>query len=185
MHKPLAGKNVAVLVASGFEELQMTEPQKALLALGATVKMIGPESLANGWHGTSWGHYFPVDAQISTTLSADFDMLLVPGGTRSLVKLAQTPHTKRIVSGFVDDQKPVALVGEGVEVLVIADRAEGVTVAGAAGSRAALEGAKAIWTKDGIYLAGNVLTTTGEDMPAFIAEMTALFLGQEDVKDAA
>ena len=129
MHKPLAGKNVAVLVASGFEEIQMTDAQKALLALGATVKLIGPESLANGWHGDSWGHYFPVDAQISATLSADFDMLLVPGGTRSLVKLAQTPHTKRIVSGFVDDQKPVALIGEGVEVLVIADRAEGVTVA--------------------------------------------------------
>lgn len=75
MHKPLAGKNVAVLVASGFEEIQMTDAQKALLALGATVKLIGPESLANGWHGDSWGHYFPVDAQISTTLSADFDML--------------------------------------------------------------------------------------------------------------
>jgi protease I len=185
MHKPLAGKNVAVLVASGFEEIQMTDAQKALLALGATVKLIGPESLANGWHGDSWGHYFPVDAQISATLSADFDMLLVPGGTRSLVKLAQTPHTKRIVSGFVDDQKPVALMGEGVEALVIADRAEGVTVAGAAGSRTALEAAKANWTEDGFHLAGNVLTGTGEDIPAFIAEMTALFLGQEDVKDAA
>ena len=32
MHKPLAGKNVAVLVASGFEEIQMTDAQKALLA---------------------------------------------------------------------------------------------------------------------------------------------------------
>ena len=39
MHKPLAGKNIAVLVASGFEELQMTEPQKALLALGATMSL--------------------------------------------------------------------------------------------------------------------------------------------------
>ena len=185
MHKPLAGKNVAVLVASGFEEIQMTDAQKALLALGATVKLIGPESLANGWHGDSWGHYFPVDAQISATLSADFDMLLVPGGTRSLVKLAQTPHTKRIVSGFVDDQKPVALMGEGVEALIIADRAEGVTVTGAAGSRAALEAAKATWAEDGIHLAGNVLMATGEDIPAFIAEMTTLFLGQEDVKDAA
>src|SRR6202790_2617313 len=100
MHKPLAGKNIAVLVASGFEEIQMTEPQKALLALGATVRLVGPESLANGWHGAAWGHYFPVDAQISSMLSADYDMLLVPGGTRSLVKLAQNPHTRRIVSAF-------------------------------------------------------------------------------------
>jgi len=185
MHKPLAGKNVAILVASGFEELQMTEPQKALLALGATVKLVGPESLANGWHGDSWGHYFPVDGQLSSMLSADYDMLLVPGGARSMIKLAQTPHTKRIVSAFVDDQKPVALVGDGVEVLVIADRAEGVTVTGAEQSKAALEGAKAVWSNDEIQLSGNVLSAAGNDMPLFIAEMTNLFLGQEQVRDAA
>jgi protease I len=185
MQKPLAGKKIAVLVASGFEEVQMTEPQKALLALGATLKLVGPESLANGWHGDSWGHYFPVDAQISSMLSADYDMLLVPGGARSMIKLAQTPHTKRIVSAFVDDLKPVALVGHGVEVLVIADRAEGMDVTGAPESRAALEQAKAKWSDESLVLAGNVLTATGEDMPAFIAEMTNLFLGREDVKDAA
>ena len=107
----------------------MTEPQKALLGLGATVKLVGPESLANGWHGDAWGHYFPVDAQIATMLSADYDMLVVPGGARSLLKLSQSPHTKRIVTAFVDDQKPVALIGQGVEVLVITERAQGVTVA--------------------------------------------------------
>ena len=185
MHKPLAGKNIAVLVASGFEELQMTEPQKALLALGATIKLVGPESLANGWHGDSWGHYFPVDGQLSSMLSADYDMLLVPGGARSLIKLAQTPHTKRIVSAFIDDQKPVALIGEGVEVLVIADRAEGIHVTGAAESQAALEGAKAVWSEEPTLLSGNVLSATGADMPAFITEMTTLFLAQEQVRDAA
>ncbi len=185
MHKPLAGKNIAVLVASGFEELQMTEPQKALLALGATVKLVGPESLANGWHGDSWGHYFPVDAQLASMLSADYDMLLVPGGARSLIKLAQTPHTKRVVSAFIDDQKPVALIGDGVEILVIAERAEGMTVTGAPESRAALEGAGAIWSEEPTLLTGNVLTATGADMPLFIAEMTNLFLGQEQVRDAA
>ena len=185
MHKPLAGKNIAVLVASGFEELQMTEPQKALLALGATVKLVGPESLANGWHGDSWGHYFPVDAQLSSMLSADYDMLLVPGGARSLIKLSQTPHSKRVVSAFIDDQKPVALVGEGVEILVIADRAEGMTVTGAQESQAALEGAKAIWSEEPTFLVGNVLMASGTDMPLFITEMTNLFLGQEQVRDAA
>jgi len=185
MQKPLAGKKIAVLVASGFEEIQMTEPQKALLALGATLKLVGPESLVNGWHGDAWGHYFPVDAQISSMLSADYDMLLVPGGARSMIKLAQTPHTKRIVSAFVDDLKPVALLGHGVEVLVFADRAEGMTVSGAPDSRAALEQAKATWSEESLTISGNVLTATGDDMPTFISEMTNLFLAQELVKDAA
>ena len=185
MQKPLAGKKVAVLIASGFEEVQMTDSQKALLQLGATVKLIGPESLANGWHGASWGHYFPVDAQIGAMLSADYDMLLVPGGTRSLLKLSQNPHTKRVVPAFIDDHKPVALIGEGVEVLVLAERATGVTVTGGAESRAALEAAGAIWSDEAVVTSGHILTGNGEDLPRFIAEMTALFIGEEAVKDAA
>jgi len=185
MQKPLAGKTVAVLIASGFEEIEMTEPQKALLEQGATVKLVGPESLANGWHGNAWGHYFPVDAQIGTMLSTDYDMLVVPGGARSLVKLAQTAHTKRIVSGFVDDLKPVALVGNGIEVLALADRARGVAVAAPAESRATLEAAGALLSDEPVVLAGNVLSATGADLPLFIREMLSLFRGDEAVKDAA
>jgi protease I len=185
MQKPLAGKTIAVLIASGFEEVQMTEPQKALLALGAKVRLVGPESLANGWHGDAWGHYFPVDAQLSTMLSADYDMLLVPGGERSMIKLSQTPHTKRIVSAFVDDQKPVALIGHGVEVLIAADRAKGMHVAGAPESRAALEQAGAVWSEEPTLVSGSVLMASGADLPGFVTEMTNLFVRQEPVKDAA
>jgi len=185
MQKPLAGKTVAVLVASGFEETEMTDAQKALLGLGATVKLVGPESLANGWHGDSWGHYFPVDAQIGTILSADYDMLLVPGGARSMIKLSQNPHVKRIVSGFVDDQKPVALIGQGVEVLITAERAKGISLSVVAESREALAAAGATIVEEPITLSGNVLTTDGSDQPRFVQEMITLFLGDEAVKDAA
>jgi len=185
MQKPLAGKTVAILVASGFEEIEMTEPQKALLALGATVKLVGPESLANGWHGDAWGHYFPVDQQIGTMLSADYDMLLVPGGARSLTKLGQSAHTKRIVSAFVDDQKPVALIGHGVEVLVIAERAQGTVVAATADAGAALQAAGATLSDDTVTLSGNVLSGDGSDLPRLVQDMVALFLGEEAVKDAA
>jgi protease I len=185
MQKPLAGKTVAIMLASGFEEVQMTEPQKALLALGATVRLVGTEGLANGWHGDAWGHYFPVDAQIGKILSADYDMLLVPGGARSLVKLGQSAHTKRIVAAFVDDEKPVALIGHGVEVLVTAERAEGLTVTGDPESRAQLEAAGAIWSEEPSVQTGAILTASGEDLPSFVASMTSLFVGEQPVKDAA
>src|SRR3546814_4592100 len=100
MDHPLAGKTVAILVANGFEELEMTEPQRALLGAGATLKLVSPEQgLVNGWHGKAWGHYFPIDTQISEALAADFDALLVPGGKRGIEKLAQNPHTKRLLKG--------------------------------------------------------------------------------------
>jgi putative intracellular protease/amidase len=128
--KILAGKTVAILVANGFEETDMTEPQRALLAAGAQLKTISPEqALVNGWHEAAWGHYFPVDGALSEALAADFDALLVPGGSRGVEKLAGNPHTKRFLKGFVDGGKPVAIVGDAVGLLPVVERAEGRTVA--------------------------------------------------------
>src|SRR5512135_1854906 len=124
MNQPLLGKIVAILVANGFEETQMTEPQRALLAAGATLKVISPEqALVNGWLGRAWGHYFPVDVSLSTALAADFDALLVPGGKRSIEKLAGLAHTKRFIRGFADGNKAIVMVGHAPSLLAIAERA--------------------------------------------------------------
>jgi putative intracellular protease/amidase len=128
--KILAGKTVAILVANGFEETDMTEPQRALLAAGAQLKTISPEqALVNGWHEAAWGHYFPVDGALSEALAADFDALLVPGGSRGVEKLAGNPHTKRFLKGFLDGNKPVAMVGDAVGLLPVVERAQGRTIA--------------------------------------------------------
>ena len=49
MDQPLAGKTIAILVANGFEEVEMTEAQRALLKTGAILRTISPEQgLVNG-----------------------------------------------------------------------------------------------------------------------------------------
>ncbi|MEM7444951.1 MAG: DJ-1/PfpI family protein [Pseudomonadota bacterium] len=129
MTESLAGKTIALLVANGFEEIEMTEPQKALLAAGAAVKLVSPETaLVNGWHGAAWGHYFPVDGALSTQMAADFDALLVPGGHRSIIALAKSAHTNRFLKGFLDGDKPVVLVGDAATLLAGAERAAGRNV---------------------------------------------------------
>lgn len=126
----LAGKKIAVLVANGFEETHMTDCQKALIAVGAQVKLVSPElNLVNGWHETAWGHFFPVDVPIANALASDYDALLVPGGFRGLERLRKNPHTNRIVKGFVDAGKPTAMVGHAQMLLADVERLEGRTVA--------------------------------------------------------
>jgi protease I len=181
MDRPLAGKTVAILVANGFEEIDMTEPQRALLGAGATLKLVSPEQgLVNGWHGKAWGHYFPVDTQISEALAADFDAVLVPGGKRGIEKLAQNPHTKRLLRGFVDGNKPVALVGDAPLLLVAAERAQGRTVAGNEEIRAQLEeaGAKVESTPENpIVIDRSLITATSEvDTGAFKDAVLKLFV---------
>jgi len=153
----LAGKKIAVLVANGFEETHMTDCQKALIAAGAQVKLVSPElNLVNGWHETAWGHFFPVDVPIAKVLASDYDALLVPGGFRGLERLRKNPHTSRIVKGFVDAAKPIAMVGHAQLLLVDVERVEGRTVAG--GEEIAGDLAAATVAEDLIAVDASLLT---------------------------
>jgi protease I len=51
MEKTLKGKKVAILVADGFEQVELTEPKKALEAAGATTEIVSPaEGEVQGWN---------------------------------------------------------------------------------------------------------------------------------------
>ena len=158
MEDVLVGKSVAILVANGFEEVDMTEPQRALIAAGAKVRLVSPENgVVNGWHEAAWGHYFPVDQPLSSALAADFDALLVPGGTRGVAKLSQNAHTVRFLRGFIDGSKPLMVFGDAITLLAVAERASGVDVA-APSDPAALTEAGAVISEDPIVVAGSVVT---------------------------
>jgi len=130
MQKPLAGLNVAILVANGFHEIEMTTFQRALLESGASPKIISVESsLAHGWQGKGWGHYHPVDKHLSDALAADYDVLLVPSGYRGHEKLKQTAHTRRFIGGFMMGFKPVLAMGDAVKMMAEIGVIKGMMVA--------------------------------------------------------
>ncbi|MCB9964200.1 MAG: DJ-1/PfpI family protein [Rhodospirillales bacterium] len=118
MHKPLQNQKVAILAASGVTETHMTEIQKNLMKTGAFARIISVDhALLNSWNGSGWGVNFAVDAALSTALGVDYDMLIIPGGTRSTEKLMRTAHTKRFLDSFMRLQKPICVVEDGAELL--------------------------------------------------------------------
>lgn len=187
MDQPLLGKTIAILVANGFEETEMTEPQRALLKSGAKLKAISPEQgLVNGWHGKAWGHYFPVDEQITDVLAADYDMLILPGGERSVAKLKQNAHTRRIVGSFLDAGKPIAAMDDGIDLLVFVDKVKGRTVAAPESLRAALEAAGASVVDESVAVDKNLVTGRDlENLPAFVEQVVKSFTESASVKKAA
>ena len=187
MEKLLAGCSVAIIMASGFEETELTEPQRALLKAGATVKTISPDQgLANGWHGKGWGHFFPIDLQIGDVLGADFDMLVLPGGERSVGKLALNPHTKRIVGHFLDAGKPIAAIDQGVTLLAQARKLAGRTLAAPESAREALETVGGLLSEEPVILDGALLTARDvEALPEFVAQLLRLFTESHQVQKAA
>ena len=125
-------KTIMILVANGFDEVDFTEAQRAFGAEGLKAKVVSVENgLVNSWRDNSWGHHFPSDANVSTALGADYDCLFVPGGTRSITKLSENPHTKRILRSFIDAQKPVALQGQATDLLALCERENAPIVSGA------------------------------------------------------
>jgi protease I len=187
MDYQLKGFSVAIMVASGFEELEMTEPQRALLKAGATIKTISTDQgLANGWHGKGWGHFFPIDLQIGEVLGADFNALLLPGGERSIVKLTLNPHVKRIVGHFLDAGKPLAAIDHGVGLLPLARRLKNRTLTAPPTLTETLTAAGATWLDEAVVVDGPLVTARdAEALPEFIEQFLKLFSETNLLKKAA
>ena len=177
--KRLSGMTVAVLVANGFEEIVMTDAQKALAAEGAAIRIVSHEvGLANGWHEGTWGHNFYIDTRIADALPSDFDGLLVPGGERSIAALRENAHARRVVKGMIDAGKPVAIVGDAVDMLVAAEAARGRKVAGAEASRARVEAVGAVWSETPLAVDGGLVTAAGsEELEGLVAAMIDNLVG--------
>ena len=180
MHKPLTGQNIAILVANGFDEVDMTHAQRALAGLGANLKIISTENgLVNSWTGSSWGHHFPTDANVSSVLAADYDALYVPGGSRSINKLKENAHCRRITRSFFDAGKPMMFLGCAVELLAASERATGCTVSGDATSEATLVDAGATWSTEGMIVQTFLATGHGNIVENPLFETFGEFFAQE------
>src|ERR1700752_3095765 len=77
----LQGKKIAILVADGFEQVELLEPRKALDKAGATTQVVSPASKkVKGWNTKEWGNEVPVDVSLDSANPQNFDALLLPGG---------------------------------------------------------------------------------------------------------
>ena len=77
----LSGKKVAILVADGFEQVEMTGPRKAVDEASAETQLMSPrDGQVKAWKFTEWGDTFPVDVPLESAQPEDFDAPLLPGG---------------------------------------------------------------------------------------------------------
>jgi len=185
--KPLSGKSIAIMVASGFNEENMTDIQKALVAAGAQTTIVSPEvGVANGWHDGGWGHNFFVDEKISDVLPSRFDMLFVPGGSRSTINLTQNAHAIRVLKGMVESGKPVVLTEDAGLVLAAAEVASGLTISAAEEAREKLEAAGASMAEAGFTVDGSLLSLAdGEQIGEFIVAIKSALGVEEEAEEAA
>ncbi|MFN3701339.1 MAG: DJ-1/PfpI family protein [Alphaproteobacteria bacterium] len=186
MSKPLSGSRVAILLANGFNEQDLTHTQRALRAKGAHTRLIGMDNgLVNSWTGSDWGHSFAADGMLSTMLAADFDMLIIPSGRRSVEKLKLTAHTRRFINGFMDAEKPVAIFDDAIELMVFAEKLDGRTVSCPDASREQASQVGAEIVDEPFTLDGNLVTGYAEAIDEYIDFIISSFDNCTDMKEAA
>jgi hypothetical protein len=182
----LHGTKILILVSNGVDEASMSTVQRELLKTGASLKTVGIESgLVNSWNANAWGLYFPVDQTMGTTLGSDFDCLVVPSGSRGVQKLSGSAHSERIIASFVEAGKPMAFVGDAVELLAKVGLATGWNVGGPERVKDVVTAAGATWAGTGSTVHNILLTGEAADQVAFVEEIAAHFAGSSQVKAAA
>ena len=61
----LEGKKVAILVADGFEQIELTKPKEALEEAGATTEIVSPaKRVVQGWNHDEKAETFEVDVPL-------------------------------------------------------------------------------------------------------------------------
>jgi len=186
--KPLAGKKVAILVADGFEQVELTEPRKALDAAGADTSIVSLKpGQVRAWKFTEWGEQFPVDMIVGGADPAGFEALLLPGGVINpdLLRMSQTAMS--FVRHFFDTGKPVASICHGPWSIVEIGAARGRRMTSWPSIRTDLRNAGAEVVDEAAVVDGNMVTSRGpQDIPIFNREMVALFTkGRQTARQSA
>jgi protease I len=86
MPNELKDLRVAILVAEGFEQQELTEPRSALDDAGAQTKIVSPsEGQVQGWKHFDKADKFPVDVPLTQAKASDFDACFCPAASRTLI----------------------------------------------------------------------------------------------------
>ncbi|HEX6899767.1 MAG TPA: type 1 glutamine amidotransferase domain-containing protein [Thermoanaerobaculia bacterium] len=177
----LHGKKVAILVADGFEQVELTEPRKALDQAGAKTSIVSPsQGKVKGWQHTEWGDELPVDVPLGQAKAEDFDALLLPGGVMNPDHLRRKPEVQRFVKAFFDAGKPVASICHGPWTLIDAGVARGRKMTSYETIQMDLKNAGVNWVDQEVVVDGNLVTSRKpDDIPAFNRAMVELFATAE------
>jgi protease I len=165
----LQGKKIAILATDGFEQVELTEPKKALEEAGAATEVVSPKGGAiKGWKFTEWGDSVKVDKTLDQAKAQDYDALVLPGGVINPDHLRMEPKAVQFVKDFVATGRTVAAICHGPWTLIEAGVVKGKTMTSWPSIRTDLKNAGANVVDKEVATDGQFITSRKpDDIPAF------------------
>ena len=175
MANELQGRKVAILLAPvGSEQVEFTEPKKAVEDAGAEVDVVGIQTgeAQTMNSDVNMGETFTVEKTFSDVSVEYYDALIVPGGTVGADNLRANQEAVEFVRGFFEQEKPVGVICHGPWTLVEADVVRGRTLTSYPSLQTDIRNAGGEWVDEEVVTDQGLVTSRNpDDLPAFCSKL--------------
>jgi protease I len=173
----LTGKKIAFLATDMVEQVELTEPWKAVEAAGGTPELVSlEEGEIQGFDHYDKADTFRVDRVVGEVTADDYDGLVLPGGVGNPDTLRTDEDAVRFARTFVESGKPVAVICHGPWTLVEADAVRDRTLTSYASIKTDIRNAGGNWVDEEVVVDDGLISSRDpDDLPAFCKTLVEEF----------
>jgi protease I len=169
MGEKLKDKKVAFLATDGVEQVELTEPWKAVEQEGGQPELVSlEEGEIQGFEHLDKADTFEVHHAVSDISADDYDGLVLPGGVANPDALRTDEDAVSFVRAFFEAGKPVAAICHAPWTMVEADVVRGRKLTSWPSLQTDIRNAGGEWVDEEVVVdAGLVTSRKPDDLPAF------------------
>jgi protease I len=173
MPHDITGRKVAFIACDGVEQVELTEPWKAVEQAGAKPELISAKpGEIQGVNGMDKADRFPVQRTFADATADEYDALVIPGGVKNPDLMRMDTDAVNLVKRFMESGKPVAAICHGPWMLVEADALHGRTITSWPSLQTDVRNAGGMWVDEEVHTdRGLVTSRKPDDLPAFCAKL--------------
>jgi protease I len=177
MGDKLNGKRIAFLATDMVEQVELTEPWKAVEAEGATPELVSlEEGEIQGFNHYDKADTFKVDRTVEEASADDYDALVIPGGVGNPDTLRGDENAVAFTRQFFEQGKPVGVICHGPWILVETGVVRGRKVTSWPTLRTDIQNAGGEWVDEEVVVDNGLVTSRKpDDLPAFTKKIVEEF----------
>ena len=187
MANELQGKRIAFLAADMVEQVELTEPWKAVKEAGGQPELISlEEGEIQGFDHYDKADTFQVDKTVEEARADDYDALVIPGGVGNPDTMRMDENAVEFTRQFFEQGKPVGVICHGPWMLVEAGVVRGRKVTSWPSLRTDIQNAGGNWVDQEVVVdEGLVTSRKPDDLPAFNEKIVEEFCEGRHEQQAA
>ena len=178
MADELKGKTIAIIATDGVEQVELTEPRKAVENAGGQTELLSLEEGQIQAMNADMepADTFTVDKAISEASPDRYDGLILPGGTVNADRLRLEEDVVSFVQSFFKTGKPAGVICHGPWALVEADLVRDRTLTSFPSLQTDIRNAGGKWVDEEVVVDEGLVTSRNpDDLPAFCSKIVEEF----------